>query len=487
MRKLLLSLFLIVTTITQAQKQYAAGLIDLEPEGIVSVITDIVISPDNKSLYLAGAYGRGYLLDISTKGKTKTIWQTNSISGLKNGSIATFSEDGKYILLRGIRTTNAKRRAVSFSNNPKSWQDKDDVCVLDATNGKVLFASENAYSISISANTVFISDVDGFKFISMPDGKLLKSIPFTDNEYAAISPSGKYIIESWDADKQDFKNIPSIKNRRAELKNAYKAKKLLVVYDASNLEKAIAFSDDEIDVVTNMQFSPDEKYVYLQMQLAGQENSTTPNPYVYQRVEIATGIIDNSFGIKGNFCKTNFVNNKTSYLVAGGNIGFLKQARIQDNNNTEDFASFETRYKLFKNATLFSPVALSNNSTIAYIYYEKQLFEWDYSILKKFFKKGAAATDEELAEKAVNMLDDALNDANSKLSKSIQKANINGDYIMDITISGPKGSVTTVFCESDDKTNIPMQNSLKDIIKKQEFDLGLPKEKRIKFRYTFQL
>ncbi|MBX7264265.1 MAG: hypothetical protein K1X46_09485, partial [Chitinophagaceae bacterium] len=74
-----------------------------------------------------------------------------------------------------------------------------------------------------------------------------------------------------------------------------------------------------------------------------------------------------------------------------------------------------------------------------------------------------------------------------KISKEIKKKEISGNYIMDITITGPKGAVATIFCESDEKTNIPMQNALKDIIKKQEFDLNLPKNKRLKFRYTFQL
>ena len=97
------------------------------------------------------------------------------------------------------------------------------------------------------------------------------------------------------------------------------------------------------------------------------------------------------------------------------------------------------------------------------------------------------ATDEELAVTADSLLDATLADANSKLAKDIKKYSITGEYIMDITVVGPKGAVTTVFCESDEKTNIPMQNTLKDLIRKQLFDIGLPKEKKLKFRYTFQL
>lgn len=479
--------FLLFTSLSNAQKKYADGLIDLEPEGITNIITDIAISPDNKTLFLAGAYSKAYLFDITERGKTKQIWKNINLGSMKSGATAKFSDDGKYILMRGILSSSAKIRTVQFSSRPKSWQAKDDVCVLDASNGKVLFTSSKAYAISIANNTLFISDEEGFKFISLPDGKLIKKVVLEDNEYAAISPSGKYIVMSWDADKKDFKDIASIKRRRTELKNAYRAKKLLVIYDATNMENPIAYSDDEIDVVTNMQFSTDEKWVYLQMQLVGEENMNSPERYIYKIVQIADGIIDKTFGINGNFCKTNFTTGKTSSLVAGGTLGLLKQARVQDLNNTEDFAYFESRYKLFKNSTLYSPIALSSQNNFAYLYYEKQLFEWDYNILKKYFKSGSLASDDELTEKAINMLDNTLEDVNSKLSKDIKKANINGDYIMDITIAGPKGNVTTVFCESDEQTNIPMQNALKDLIKKYQFDIGLPKEKRIKFRYTFQL
>lgn len=485
----IVSLFILLLFVSRinAQTKIAAGLTDLEPEGITNVITDLTISPDNKFLLLTGVGGRIYLFDISEKGKAKPVWKNTSLNGLASGAISTFSQDGKYIMVRGMKTTVAKVRSVMFSKYPKSWQKDDDVCVLDATTGKLIFTTENAYAISISNNTAFVSDKDGFKFYSLPDGKQTKAVNAEDNEYAAISPSGKYIVESWDADKQTFKDVPSIVHRRSELKNAYRAKKILAIYETSNLEKPIAFSNDEIDVVTNMQFSPDEKFVYLQMQLAGQENSTTPNPFVFQKVNITTGEIDKSFGIKGNYCKMNFDNGKVSSLVAGGNIGFLKQVQIQDVNNTTDFASFETRYKLMKLSTLYSPAAIASNGTIAYVYFEKQLFEWDYSILKKYFKKAAFATDEELAVTADSLLDANLDNPDSKLYKEIKKSNITGNYIMDITITGPKGSVTTVFCESDEKTNIPMQNALKDIIRKFTFSIELPKNKKLKFRYTFQL
>jgi hypothetical protein len=148
-------------------------------------------------------------------------------------------------------------------------------------------------------------------------------------------------------------------------------------------------------------------------------------------------------------------------------------------------ASFFTRYKLFSNATFYSPVAMRNNENIAYVYYEKHLFEWHYDIVKKYFKKAMGAGEDEIVEQAKDKLDVSINKGD--LAKYIAKAGITGDYIMDITIVGPKAMVQTVFCESDDKTNIKMQNELKDIIRRFSFNIELPKDRRIKFRYSFQL
>jgi hypothetical protein len=205
---------------------------------------------------------------------------------------------------------------------------------------------------------------------------------------------------------------------------------------------------------------------------------------VYQRVNLATGEIDKNFGIKGNYCKISG-HGKVSSLFAGGLIGFRKQLRVQDPVNTEDFSVFETKFKMFKPSTYLSPAAMASNSSLAYVYYEKHLFEWDYNQVKKYYKKSAGASEEELAGMADSLLDNYL--TQGKLAQDIKKYGITGDYIMDITITGPKGTVQTVFCESDDKTNIQMQNSLKDLVRKQVFDIGLPKDRRIKFRYTFQL
>ncbi len=484
MKQLTLVFCLAASLQAKAQKVYEPGLTDLEPEGIVNVISDMAISPDNRLLCLAGYYNRAYLFDVSEKGKAKPVWKNTDLKGMQSGARVQFSSDGRYILLKGFKTTTAKVRQVMFSKYPKAWQNDDEVGVLDAATGQLLLTVPDAFGISIAGNTAFVSCKEGFKWFSLPEGKEIRAEKVEDNENAAISPGGQYIVECWDADKESLKQVASVIRRKAELKNAYRAKKLLVIYKADNLSKPHAVSSDEIDVVTDIQFDPEEKYVYLQMQLGGEEHSNEANPYVFQRVNLATGEIDKNFGIKGNYCKIG-LNGKISSLFTKGAMATRKELRIQDPSNTEDYAVFETKLKMFKPSTHLTPAAFSSQSTTAYVYYEKQLFEWDYSLVKKYYKKSAGASEEDLAAMADSLLDQYI--SAGKLGQEIKKYGISGDYIMDITITGPKGAVQTVFCESDDKTNIKMQNDLKDLVRKQVFDLGLPKDRRIKFRYTFQL
>lgn len=459
-------------------------MVDMELEGITSVISDITLSPDGTKLFLCGNANRAYLYDVTSKDQPKLVWKTTSSHGNLNGGIAKFSQDGKYIAIQGYQSTTAVVRNVMWSQYTKAWQQVDKMAVLDVQSGKELLVVKNAYAISISNSTAFVSDKEGFKWYNLPSGELVKEVKQDDNEFAAISPSGKYIVMSWDADKEAMKTVASVKRRKSELKNAYRAKKLLVIYNANELSKPIAYSDDEIDVVTNMIFSNDEKDVYIQCQLGGQENNTSFTSYTFHKINLSSGQIDKGFGIRGNFAKLG-PNGKITSLFVGGNIGFLKQVRVQNPMNTEDFSEFKARYKLFKNSTLFCPIVLIPNTNLAYVYYEKHLYLWDYLVLKSYFKKSSELSNEELVDKLKDAIDESIE--NGDLKKEITKRNLSGAYIMDITVVGPKCTVQTIFCESDELTDIKMQNELKDVLRKLKFDIELPKDKRVKFRHTIQL
>jgi WD40 repeat protein len=470
--------------ISYGQNKVSEGMEDIELEGITSVVSDITLSPDGNKLFLCGNSNRAYLFDVALKNQPKLIWKTTSSHGNMNGGLAKFSADGKYISIQGYLSTTAVVRNVMWSKYTKSWQQTDKMSVLDANTGNELLMVKNAYSISVSNNLAFVSDKDGFKWYELPSGQLIKEIAQEENEYASISPSGKYIVMSWDADKEAMKSLATINRRKSELKNAYRAKKLLVVYNATDFSKPLAFSDDEIDVVTNMYFSNDERDIYIQCQQGGQENNTSFSNHTFHKIKLATGEIDKEFGIRGNFCKVG-ENGKVTSLFVGGSIGFLKQVRVMDHRKTEDFSEFKAKYKLFKTSTLFCPIVLIPNTNMAYVYYEKHLYLWDYLALKSYFKKSSELTNEELVDKMKDAIDESLE--NGDLKKEIVKRSLSGSYIMDITVVGPKGTVQTIFCESDELTDIKMQNELKDLLRKLKFDIELPKDKRVKFRHTIQL
>lgn len=86
----------------------------------------------------------------------------------------------------------------------------------------------------------------------------------------------------------------------------------------------------------------------------------------------------------------------------------------------------------------------------------------------------------------INRLDNDLQNPESSLSKSISKHQITGLFLLNITIQ-KNGEVVSIFAQSDEKTNISMQNMLKDMILKYRFNVSVPKNERLKFTYTFIL
>ena len=86
----------------------------------------------------------------------------------------------------------------------------------------------------------------------------------------------------------------------------------------------------------------------------------------------------------------------------------------------------------------------------------------------------------------INRLDNDLQNPESSLSTSIAKHQLAGLFLLNITIQ-QTGEVVSTFAQSDEKTNISMQNMLKDMILKYRFNVSVPKNERLKFTYTFIL
>ncbi len=491
-----IAIFLLFSTLnTFSQTIIEPGAIDLDPEGITTPFTGVSLSPDQSTLFASSMGSRIYLFNVSTPGKIAPVWKNLDLAGFKGGARAVFSETAKYIAIRDYGTHTAKTRSiVTFGAKPKMKQVSGDAAVVDAATGKVLFQKNNVYHIAfVGADKVFVSFSEGFGWYGLPGGEEIKTVSIADNECATITPDGKTIIASIDPDNAAFKELSSVQKRKREAKNAGKFKRLLFFFDVNNIKQPKYISNEEVDIVTDMKFGKDAKYLYYVAHLNGEEHGNAMNApavKVIERVEVATGIIDRGFGFQSGDMAGDFTTstdeNTFAYSDAYGMVGTNREVAVHESSNLKTrTASFLLRGGLFKMSSHFSGFALCTNRPIVYIGTGKRIIEWDYKKLPKYFRTPAPASNEEIGEKCQQTLT-ALLDTTSKLNTQITKANISGTYIMDITIA-QKGMVQTVYCESDEKTNIAMQNNLKDIIRKYQFDIDLPKDRRVKFRYVFQL
>ena len=113
------------------------------------------------------------------------------------------------------------------------------------------------------------------------------------------------------------------------------------------------------------------------------------------------------------------------------------------------------------------------------------LVEWDYKKLPKHVFNGEGSSDEDVAASAINQLDSLSISAEFK--ERIAKNNIQGMYVYDVTVF-KKGQVATVFSPIDEVLDIKSHNFLLEYLKATKLqDLNIPKDKRVKFRYTFNI
>jgi hypothetical protein len=469
----------ISSPVLYAQQVIEAGLIDLQPEGIASYFVDLATSPNQKQLTGIVSGGRVICFDFSAAGKLTQVWRNLELTNGRQAQIVDYSISGKFITIRGGKSNLIK-------NKGNKRQLPDDGWVIDASTGKELLHVNECFNIQmVNDEIAFVSSPNGLAWYSIADGKLKQEFAMKENECAAISPDGKNIVVSVDADTETFKNIASATKRKKEIKNARKAKKMLFIYKIENLQKPYLISSDEVDIVVQMKFDAEGKYLYYTAFLGGQENSTSPALKVLERMELATGEIDLSYGVKSGDMNAYFRANADHIIntTVEGMSGQIHQIQVRSLNDIASvMADYEVKGKFLKFSSYYNPVALVGGTTKAFIGMDKTIYEWDFVKVPHFRRKGIQGGDEEMAEKLSELLSASIEAGD--IGKKVVKNNLIGTYVMDITV-GEKGKVLTVFCESDELTNIKQQNLLKDIIKEQKFEVEIPKGRRVKFRYAF--
>jgi len=452
-------------------------------------------SPSSKFLFLSLAGGRFLLYDIS-KGKldenSRPLWKNFDSKGFDIGGDAEFTKDEKYIL---VTEQNAMYARDKVKIEPFR------INVLDVSNGQLVYETNGVNSAQFLGDnaSLLIADDEGVAAYNFKTKTKGEKKNIEDCEIASLNNAENLLAVSYDADRDEFKKADGAGLNKKELKNAAKNKKLVRFYEYPSMKK-IGTISEEVDVVFRMQYTSDDRYLLFfsrtkQLEhthtnlLNGMDKTLDLNQF--QRIDMKDFKVDNAnFIYQTSESMANFDISPSSALFSyNDNKGlFAGKREVYVTSFAEQQViagkfTFQGRTKtrnLYQAALAFvdeSTILVANGLKLTY---------WNFTELPNFVEFIEPINENAILDKAIGQLDDDLQDPESSLSKSISKRGISGLYLLNITVQ-KSGEVVSIFAQSDDKTNITMQNMLKDLILKYKFDVTVPKNERLKFTYTFIL
>lgn len=481
--KLLTCGFILLFTALKSQPK-------IEPEELNDVaypILNMKLSNNKQFLLLTLHGGRFLLYDISKSGgllnkNSLLVWKKFDVQGFMYGGDITFSKDDKLISITENNIYGSSRVRV------KSVDGK----IIETATGNTLVDLKNINSQQILNNNkeLLVCYDESIKIIQIADSKVIREVKMDDAEIACINHKNTVFAVSYDPNKRDFKKIESIGTNKKELKNAVRHKKLIDFYDFASFKK-IATCNDEIDVTFKMQFTDNDEYLVLftRNHLAEENQGVDQNNFL--RIKTSDYKLDNvNFIYKTSEINSNFdVNTEYNYFIANDNHGFFlwkKKVEIYDFNElNKKLASFMFQGRP-KRKNIFAVSFALSSSNHMIVSNGSKVLNWNFIQTPNYIDYIDRPDHETLADSAAVLLQKDLDNPESSLMKVIAKKQIHGLYIFDITIM-KNGEVTGIYASSDDKTNISMQNTLKDILMKYDFDIKIPKNERVKFKHMFNL
>lgn len=500
MKKIIIFIFLSITYSSSFFSQSKGGRV-IEINDCSYPILGIQNAPLTKKTVITASQGRVFLLntaDLESMEKVNPIWKNYELSGFNQGGKPQFSSDEKYILLQ-------ESSALKTAINSKKVKDIK-YAVLDAETGKTILDGDNVNSAQFinGKNQLLISSDNGITIKDILTKTVINELKIDNCEMAAIDPETKMIAVSYDPDKTDFKEVESIGENKKELKNAVKNKRLIAFYSYPDLKKTHQ-SAEEMDVIYGLKFTQDSKtlisfshnVIAERAGTAGMNNMTMTAADMrrqsnIQALDAATGkLVKDFFHATAEIDsdhKLNFNGNIIGYSDNDGWTGWKRKVMLFDINNHKDKIGLY-RYQGKKESSNIFPIyfAFHPNKELVYLTNGTKLIEWDYKSLPEYTDYIEGNNMDSLELNAIRQLNNDLADINSPLYKNIVKNNITGIYILNITIQ-KKGEVITVFAESDEKTHIPSQNILKDLMLKYKFDdVKLTNNQKLKIKYTFNI
>lgn len=484
------TLLMISLWLTAQQKPEPFNLSD-----VAYPILSIKKNPNEKQLFFTLAGGRFLLFDISNgqlKPDATPMWKNFNISGFEYGGDAEFSANGKYILVseQGTMYAREKLKVKPFK-----------ICVLDAGNGSLVYETDEVNSACFlnDSQTILLANDEGIFTANFLSKTKSTVSPIKNCEVASLNHKGNILAVSYDPAKSEFKEAEGAGTNKKEVKLANKFKKLVAFYSYPSMQQ-IGLITEEIDVVFSMQYTPDDAYLLL-FTRTGQPEHTNINILngmdkandlnQFQRIDMTNFKVDNiNFIYQTSEQLANYdYDIPSSLFVYGDNKGFFAGKRevvVADFNSPNAYIgrySFQGRARtrnLYSTAFSIidkSNILVANGLKVAY---------WDFKSLPNYIEYIEPTNENSLLDNAISQLETDLQSPESSLSKTLAKKQIRGLFLFTITLQ-KGGEVVSVFTQSDDKTNISMQNMLKDIMMKYKFDVAVPKNERIKFTYTFNL
>lgn len=244
--------FLGVFTFLKAQT--SDNFKEFRPGGEKSVRSGMDISPDGKTIAIAGM--QGYPLFIYDWENDK-ILKKFDVGNWYAGSKVDYSYKGTYLLLQ-----------QTFYNDYSPNKDREvDFEIVDAKSGKIVQKINKAHSVKIANSETFYVVLSGDKvdFHELPSGDKIKTLNVDKATNAVvISPDEKWVAVSHRPTLEQVKNSPTIRNdkkARKAIKPALKYREMVSIYNAETLklEKTV---NELYDIIYRLQFSEDGSKLY---------------------------------------------------------------------------------------------------------------------------------------------------------------------------------------------------------------------------------
>ena len=220
---LFFSLFSLLINWSVAQTNANEEYKDFHMAGDKTYRSGMVLSPDGKTVAVAGAQGNPlFIYDWKTDKIIKKLEVGNWFAGAK----VFYSSKATYLLLQQIIAVNFapnKKRELAFE-------------IVNAATGEVVQKIDKAHAVQIANSELFYIVLRGneVSLHELPSGKKLNSF-IVDNatHSVAISPDENIIAVSHRPTLEQVKNVPTIRNdkkAKKAIKPALKYREMISLY-----------------------------------------------------------------------------------------------------------------------------------------------------------------------------------------------------------------------------------------------------------------